>query len=98
MATVSIPQPQPIVWNVTWEGYLAIGEALRDQPVRMTYQRGRLEIMTLSLEHEKARKLFGRLLEALTEELGLAVDDGGSTTFRSEESEQGMEADDCYWI
>ena len=29
MATVSVPQPNHIVLNMTWEGYVALGELLR---------------------------------------------------------------------
>jgi Uma2 family endonuclease len=98
MTTVSAP-PQPrIVLNVTWDGYVRIGEVLRDQPVRMTYHRGRLEIMTLSHAHEWLKKLIARLLELLTLELNVEVHSGGSTTFRDEEVDAGMEPDECYWI
>jgi Uma2 family endonuclease len=34
----------------------------------------------------------------LTEELGLPVKAGGSTTFRRRRKRRGIEPDDCYWI
>jgi Uma2 family endonuclease len=34
----------------------------------------------------------------LTEELGLPVKAGGSTTFRRRRRRRGLEPDDCYWI
>ena len=56
---------------VEWPAYEQIGEALRDRPhVRMTFDRGRLEIMTLSLEHERLKVLLDRLLQVLAEHLG----------------------------
>src|SRR5262245_59140266 len=98
MATVSAPEQQRIVLKVDWDGYVSIGETLRDQPMRMTYNQGALEIMVLSLEHEKFKALLGRMVEALTEELNLDLQSGGSTTFAREELDRGLEADECYWI
>src|SRR5262249_31014285 len=42
-----------LLHGVPWSAYVAIGEALKDRPgLRLTYDRGRLEFMTLSPEHE----------------------------------------------
>src|SRR6185369_5145484 len=102
MATVtalqSKPEPPRIVFQVDWKGYVAIGAALQDQPIRMTYHRGRLEIMTVSHLHEWAKKVLGRLVESLTEELNIEIHSGGSTTFRDEDVDAGLEPDECYWI
>src|SRR4051794_30114511 len=95
MATV--PQ-QHIVLNVDWEGYVSIGEALRDQPVRMTYHQGSLEIRTLSFAHECVRKLSSRMLGCYFLERDIEVRSGGSTTFKRELRDSGLEADECYWI
>jgi len=86
------------VLNASWEAYVAIGELFRDQPIRMNYDRGRLEIMTVSHEHEWIKKLLSRMLEVLTLELRIRIHSGGSTTFRREELDRGIEPDDCYWI
>ena len=66
--------------------------------VRLTYDRGTLEFMTLSLEHERWGRFFNLLILALTLELGLPLQGGGSTTFRRRRKERGLEADECYWI
>lgn len=85
--------------NVPWQSYAAIGDALPDRPgLRMTYDRGSLEFMTLSPEHEKYKIRLGRLLEALVEECGLRVEPAGSMTMRREELERGLEPDECFWI
>jgi len=73
--------------------------AFADRPgVRLTYDQGVLEIMTLSFAHESWRHLLGRLLVALTEELSLPLAGGGSTTFRRRRRQKGLEADESYWI
>jgi Uma2 family endonuclease len=88
-----------ILYNVEWKDYLAIGEALLGHPsLRLTYDRGSLEFMTTSPEHEKFKKRLGRLIEALAEEFNLPVDTAGNMTFRRQAVERGMEPDDCFWI
>jgi Uma2 family endonuclease len=76
-----------------------MGDALPDHPgLRMTYDRGSLELMTLSHLHEWLKQLFGRLFETLAEEAGRPIQPGGQMTFRSEELERGFEPDQCYWV
>src|SRR5262249_15835401 len=59
--------------------------------LRLTYDRGTLEIMTLSFGHESLAHLLGRFVVALTEELGLPIAEGGSTTFRRRPTRRGLE-------
>ena len=87
-----------VLHNVPWQSYVAIGAALPDWPgLRMTYDRGRLEFMTLSPEHEIYKKRLGRLVEALAEECNLPIATAGEMTFQREELERGLEPDDCFW-
>jgi Uma2 family endonuclease len=88
-----------ILYDVPWDSYVAVGAALPDRPrLRMTFDRGTLEIMTTSPEHEKYKRRLGRLLEALVEEFGLGVEPLGNMTFRRKELERGLEPDECFWI
>jgi Uma2 family endonuclease len=99
MATVSAPIEQRFRLSaVPWDAYVKIGEAIGERPIRINYDRGELEIMTVSPEHERNKKLLGRLIEALTEEMEIDVASGGSMTFQREDLLRGMEPDDCYWI
>lgn len=85
--------------DVSWQSYEAIGAALRDRSgLHLTYDRGVLEIVTLSPEHEKLKHRLSRFLEVLAEELGLALEPGGSMTFKREGLERGLEPDECFWI
>ena len=87
-----------VLHNVPWQSYVAIGAALPDWPgLRMTYDQGRLEFMTLSPEHEIYKKRLGRLVEALAEECNLQIATAGEMTFQREELERGLEPDDCFW-
>ena len=99
MATVDVPAEQRLVLaGIDWPAYVAFGNLLDERHVRLTYDRGALEFMTLSPEHERAKKLLARLLEALTEELGIDIASYGSMTCRREDLERGLEPDECYWI
>jgi Uma2 family endonuclease len=100
MATAIPSAGQRLVLNgVDWRTYTRLLRALADRPaLRLTYDRGALEIMTLSHEHENCTHLLGRLVVALTEELGLPVKGGRSTTFRRQKRRRGLEPDECYWI
>jgi Uma2 family endonuclease len=66
--------------------------------VRMTYDRGNLEIMTPLLEHESPADLLGRFVVVLTEELGVEVKAGATTTLRRRRKRRGLEPDRCWWI
>jgi len=66
--------------------------------VRITYDRGALEIMTLTHEHEHPAVLLTRLINVWTEERGLPIKGGKSTTFRRREIKRGLEPDECFWI
>jgi Uma2 family endonuclease len=66
--------------------------------VRITYDRGALEIMTFTHEHEHRAVLLARLINAWTEERGLPIKGGKSTTFRRREIKRGLEPDECFWI
>jgi Uma2 family endonuclease len=88
-----------ILHGVPWRTYERLLRVFADRPgMRVTYDRGTLELMTLSHEHERNGYLLARLVDALTEELGLPVKGGGSTTFRQRKRHRGLEPDGCWWI
>src|SRR5437868_5984098 len=99
MATAKTPSVQRLVlYSVTWREYGRLLRALQHRRLRLTYDRGVLEIMTLSFGHERYGSFLGRLAVTLTEELSLPVAEGGSTTFRRRKKQKGLESDNCYWI
>ena len=66
--------------------------------VRLTYDRGELELMTVSHRHENHKHLLGVLLMVVAEELGIENHAAGSMTFKREDLDRGLEPDECYWI
>jgi Uma2 family endonuclease len=85
--------------NVSWADYeYLLGEITDNSPVRLSYDQGELEFMTLSPQHESLKVLFSHLLSILTDELGLGIISLGSTTFKLPEVARGTEPDDCFYI
>jgi Uma2 family endonuclease len=100
MATVQTPPTQRLVlYGVDWRDYTRMLRAFANRrAVRLTYDRGVLEIMVLTHEHESDNHILGRFVITLTEECGLPVKGGGSTTMRRRRRQRGLEPDECYWI
>ena len=98
VAVVQEPGQRLLLYSVPWNAYDAILRALDGRHLRISYDRGSLEIMTLSLEHEFFKTLLGRLIELMTYEMNISMFPGGSTTFKRMMLEKGLEPDECYWI
>jgi Uma2 family endonuclease len=92
------PPQALLLYHVSWREYVRLGRILGDRPLRMTYDRGTLEIMTLSPEHERWKHLLGRLVETMSEELQLPIAGFGSMTCKRRKKRRGVEPDECYWI
>lgn len=100
MSTIqTAPRNYLLLEGVDWQTYTRMLRAFAERPsLRLTYDRGDLEIMTPLLEHDTDGRFLGRLVVTLTEELGLPLKAGGSTTFRRRKHRRGLEPDDCFWI
>jgi len=84
-----------IDWQ-TFEKFLA--ETGDERHSRVLYDSGILELMAPSPVHEKSKSIFGRLVEAFFEEIDIENQAGGSTTFKNEEMEKGIEPDECFYF
>jgi Uma2 family endonuclease len=85
--------------NVDWQTYSRLLRIFAERPrIRLAYDRGELEIMVPHLEHDDDEQILGDLVFILTEELGLPLKRGGSTTLRRRKRQRGIEADACFWI
>lgn len=90
--------PLAILEKVSWKTFLALLDELGPHRGRLTYDRGVLEIMSPYREHERIKKLLARLIEALTLELGIDMQAGGSTTYLRPDLQKAVEPDECYYI
>ncbi len=87
-----------VIRDGDWRTYQGILQALGERPIRVTYHRGVLELMTLSHGHERCSNLLGQFVEVLTDELDLPRQSAGSTTLNREDVESGLEADQSYYL
>jgi Uma2 family endonuclease len=100
MATVLSPPDQRIFLdNITWEMYESLLRAHRDRSVpRFTYDRGQLEIMSPSIEHEELKDTVALLVNTLAEEMHINTRSFGSATFRRADLQRGFEPDGCFYV
>jgi Uma2 family endonuclease len=100
MATVLSPPEQRIILrNVSWETYeRLLAENVDSSNPRFTYDRGVLEIMSPSAEHEELSHVLTLLVNVVAEELDIDIRGFGSTTFRREDLARGFEPDSCFYI
>jgi Uma2 family endonuclease len=101
--TASRPSPSPppsiVLHGVSWGRYEAFWNAFEgERAVRLNYDRGVLEIMTISGRHSWLARLLGRFVIVLTEELGLPIRSGGDATRRRRDLERALEPDESFWV
>lgn len=84
--------------DVGWADYERLLKQAGDRPIRFTYDNGRLEIMTMSFEHEWVSGVIGRLIDLLAIVLHQPFQSGGSTTMKRRLQKKGLEPDNCYWF
>jgi Uma2 family endonuclease len=87
-----------ILRGVTWDDYEAMLRIVGDRPIRVTYDRGTMEVQMPSQRHEQFSHLLGRLVEEVAEGLGLNYQALGMTTWRRPDIDRGLEPDQCYYI
>jgi Uma2 family endonuclease len=87
-----------LLHGVEWAAYRAISEALTGHHLRLAYDRGRLEFMTVSRSHGNYSFLLGRLVCVLAEESQLPLSSCGDMTCDREDLERGLELDQCFYL
>jgi Uma2 family endonuclease len=100
VATANLPAGRSLVLDdVDWKTYTRLLHVFAERPsIRLTYDRGALEIRCPLFQHEIHADLVGRFVVVLTEELGLPIQSGGSTTLRRRRKRRGLEPDRCWWV
>jgi Uma2 family endonuclease len=100
--TIALPEPEAerrvVLDGISWGLYQQMLAEIGDGHTRLTYDQGRLEIMSPGPRHEHVKKILARLVEAYGEELAIAVEGFGSTTFDREDLQKGLEPDECYYV
>jgi Uma2 family endonuclease len=85
--------------TIDWNQYEHLLREFDERPgIRLAYDQGKLQIMTLTPQHERIAKLFPVLILVLAEACGLDYLSCGSVTLRKREEKRGLEPDDCFYF
>ncbi len=91
MIAVSEKSPPGVLLNnISWKTYESLLRDMGEIHLRLTYDDGDLEIMTLSFGHENAGAWIGRLIFFLALETKLPLCSGGSTTLKTFLRKKGL--------
>lgn len=95
-----LPDDSFVAWNdVSWEEYedilLQVGEA---SGLRISYDNGTLQVMTLSSEHEHYVRFIESLMTTLRLRLRLNILSFGSATMKKKRRRKGSEPDACFYV
>jgi Uma2 family endonuclease len=99
--TVALSEPpeQGVLLDyISWDFYERLLEELADQKIFVTYDQGRLEIMSPSWKHERYAGRVAMVVRIVAMELKIRFVSGGSTTFKLKNAEAGLEPDNCFYI
>jgi Uma2 family endonuclease len=93
------PDQRIVLRGVGWGGYEEMLKLVGERRlVRITYDRGDLELMSPSTDHERFKMLLDRVILFVTLELNLPCEAYGSSTWRRQPLDRGLEPDQCYYL
>lgn len=88
-----------ILTAVPWEDYEQILSDLGDCPsLRISYDQGRLEIMSPSQKHEYLKEVISYIAFTLSEETNSAYESYGSATYKQQWLGKVVEPDVCFYV
>lgn len=93
------PDSTLVLSGVNWEDYQelldTVGEA---SGLRISYDQGTLQIVTLGSEHENIADLIQDLVRVLSLRLRIKVISFGSATMKKRRARKGLEPDGCFYV
>ena len=100
METIKSPaEHRVILHNTSWETYERLLNERGDRRVpRLAYDRGELEIMSPSSEHESTAYFVAQFVAVLAEEMRVNAYGVGSTTYKRGDVGLGFEPDASFYI
>jgi Uma2 family endonuclease len=87
-----------VLQDVSWETYEALLKQVEEEHFQLTYDDGRLEIMSPLPEHEWAKQLIGAMIMLIALERNIPMRQLGQTTYRRRKIRKGLEPDQCYYV
>jgi Uma2 family endonuclease len=91
-------QQHLVLESASWELYQRLLRDAGERNLRVTYDRGRMEIMAPLSEHERPSRSLSMFVMLIAMELNIPVACCGSTTFKLKPKERGLEPDECFYV
>ena len=96
MTTTVAPVPSPapaslLLHDISWETYERLLDDAGDQHIRMTYDRGDLELMPPLSEHEWWKKVIDTVIQVICREYRVAYVPYGSTPWRRQDRDRPLQ-------
>lgn len=88
-----------LLYAADWNQYVQMRRSLdeRGQHAFITFDGHRIELMSPSMEHDRAGELLGQIVRAISLATRTRFISGGSTTFKRRSLRRGLEPDRCFW-
>jgi Uma2 family endonuclease len=88
-----------LVPEVEWDEYESVFEGLAEGPgLRVTYDRGKLEIVSPLPEHEEYARLIEDLVTSACQVSRVKIEKQGAATWKRRSKSKGVEGDASYYI
>jgi Uma2 family endonuclease len=85
--------------GVSWEEYEDLLNTVGESSgLRISFDDGRLQIMTLSQRHERYSTLIERMVDRVSRLLRIKILFYGSTTIKKQRKQKGVEPDACFYV
>jgi Uma2 family endonuclease len=101
MSIVESPVRMPALLalhGVTWETYCRLRDEPENLHLRMTFDNGRLDLISPSKLHERIACLLAQMIVAWTEVKGIDRQSCGTVTFQRAGLARGLEPDQCFYL
>jgi Uma2 family endonuclease len=97
-STQAPPEARLVFAGARWHDYEAMLQIVGERRIRVTFDRGAMEVSMASQRHEQAAQLLGLFVTRLAEEWEIPYEPLGMTTWKMPGAAKGLEADQCYYI
>jgi Uma2 family endonuclease len=88
-----------VIYRFSWDDYERLLEDLRERPhLRVSYDQGKLEIMSPLPEHEEYARFIDDLVRAFSEAFDMKLQKYGAATWKRQRLARGVEPDACYYV
>ena len=98
--TTIVPgEERGVMRDVSWDLYDCLSRSLGEHtPIRLAYDGKDIEVMVVGPIHDRFKELTGLFINEVSIGLGIDCQAQGSTTWKRDAIERGLEADQCYYF